>query len=292
VLLLGLLCWLANTASSAGMYAFARARGPAFFTTGLGRKLLPAAALAALRDAYARHGVAGIFFSRFLPGVRAGVTPFAGVVGLPPGRTLVPAALASAIWYAALVSVASALGLEWSAVRRLLEHADAALGARRCGCADRLCPLARAQDAPPFGLRACVAPYTVSRGVAEMGSSLADWLDRVTREGELCERLPDQSVRCWACAHRCLIAPGQRGICKVRFNDGGSLRVPFGYVAGLAIDPIEKKPFFHVLPGARALSFGMLGCDFHCAFCQNWLSSQVLRDPAQAQASRKSRPRT
>ena len=112
-----------------------------------------------------------------------------------------------------------------------------------------------------------------------MGSSLADWLDRVTREGELCERLPDQSVRCWACAHRCLIAPGQRGICKVRFNDGGSLRVPFGYVAGLAIDPIEKKPFFHVLPGARALSFGMLGCDFHCAFCQNWLSSQVLRDP-------------
>jgi membrane protein DedA with SNARE-associated domain len=128
-LLLGLLCWLANTASSAGMYAFARARGPAFFTTGLGRKLLPAAALAALRDAYERHGVVGIFFSRFLPGVRAGVTPFAGVVGLPAWRTLVPAALASAIWYAALVSVASALGLEWSAVRRLLERVDATLGA-------------------------------------------------------------------------------------------------------------------------------------------------------------------
>jgi membrane protein DedA with SNARE-associated domain len=125
--LLGLLCWLANTASSAGMYALARARGPAFFQAGLGRKLLPPAALNALRGAYERHGVAGIFFSRFLPGVRAGVTPFAGVVGLSPGRALVPAAAASAVWYAALVSVASAFGLEWTAVRGLLERADAAL---------------------------------------------------------------------------------------------------------------------------------------------------------------------
>jgi pyruvate formate lyase activating enzyme len=56
--------------------------------------------------------------------------------------------------------------------------------------------------------------------------------------------------------------------------------VPFGYVAGLAIDPIEKKPFFHVLPGSSALSFGMLGCDYHCSYCQNWITSQVLRDPA------------
>jgi membrane protein DedA with SNARE-associated domain len=127
VVLLGLLCWLANTASSIGMYALARARGPAFFAKGLGHKLLPAAALDALRDAYDRHGVAGIFFSRFLPGVRAGVTPFAGVVGLSPARTLVPAAAASAIWYAALVSVASAFGLEWSAVRGLLARADATL---------------------------------------------------------------------------------------------------------------------------------------------------------------------
>jgi membrane protein DedA with SNARE-associated domain len=127
VVLLGLLCWLANTASSVGTYAFARARGPAFFSAGLGRKLLPPAALDALRDAYARHGVAGIFFSRFLPGVRAGVTPFAGVVGVSPWRALVPAATASAIWYAALVSVASALGLEWSSVRRLLTRVDATL---------------------------------------------------------------------------------------------------------------------------------------------------------------------
>jgi pyruvate formate lyase activating enzyme len=109
--------------------------------------------------------------------------------------------------------------------------------------------------------------------------SLVEWLDRNTREGELFERLPDQRVRCVACGHRCLIPPGQRGVCKVRFNDSGSLRVPFGYVAALAVDPIEKKPFFHALPGAQALSFGMLGCDLHCGYCQNWVSSQSLRDP-------------
>jgi membrane-associated protein len=127
-MLLGLLCWLANTASAAGMYALARRRGPTFFTTGLGRKLVPAAALGALREAYARHGVVGIFFSRFLPGVRAGVTPFAGVVGLSPARTLIPAATASAIWYAALVGVAGALGLDWPVVRGLIEQASTALG--------------------------------------------------------------------------------------------------------------------------------------------------------------------
>lgn len=69
-------------------------------------------------------------------------------------------------------------------------------------------------------------------------------------------------------------------MCKVRFNDGGKLRVPRGYVAALQCDPVEKKPFFHVRPGALALSFGMLGCDYHCAYCQNWITSQALRDPA------------
>lgn len=56
--------------------------------------------------------------------------------------------------------------------------------------------------------------------------------------------------------------------------------MPWGYVSGLQCDPVEKKPFYHVLPGSDALTFGMLGCDFHCAYCQNWLSSQALRDPA------------
>ena len=83
-----------------------------------------------------------------------------------------------------------------------------------------------------------------------------------------------------ACGHGCLIAEGRRGICKVRYNRGGELKVPFGYVAGLASDPVEKKPFFHVFPGRDALTFGMLGCDFHCGYCQNWVTSQALRDGA------------
>jgi pyruvate formate lyase activating enzyme len=111
-------------------------------------------------------------------------------------------------------------------------------------------------------------------------SVLADLLDGLTEEGQLYEQLDDRALRCVACAHRCLIKDGRRGICQVRFNRGGELRVPWGYVAGLQIDPVEKKPFYHLLSGADALSFGMLGCDFHCAYCQNWLSSQTLRDPA------------
>jgi pyruvate formate lyase activating enzyme len=111
------------------------------------------------------------------------------------------------------------------------------------------------------------------------GGTLANLLDRHTSVGVLWKP-EDGRVRCVACGHRCLIAPGRRGICKVRFNDGGQLRVPFGYTAGVACDPVEKKPFFHVHPGSDALTFGMLGCDFHCSYCQNWVTSQMLRDEA------------
>jgi pyruvate formate lyase activating enzyme len=107
---------------------------------------------------------------------------------------------------------------------------------------------------------------------------LAQLLARHTREGELYVKLENDRVRCFACGHRCLVPPGRDGICRVRFNEGGVLQVPYGYVAALHVDPVEKKPFFHVLPGARALSFGMLGCDFHCGYCQNWITSQALRD--------------
>lgn len=113
---------------------------------------------------------------------------------------------------------------------------------------------------------------------------IADVLDEMTVEGELYEKYADGSLRCYACGHRCLIRPGRRGICQVRFNQEGHLRVPWGYVAALQADPIEKKPFFHVLTGSDALTFGMLGCDFHCGYCQNWLTSQALRDPASDRA--------
>ncbi len=110
-------------------------------------------------------------------------------------------------------------------------------------------------------------------------STLAEVLSQESREGELYEKLPDNRVRCISCGHRCLIPEGRLGICKVRFNQEGVLMVPWGYVGALQCDPIEKKPFFHAMPGTDALSFGMLGCDFHCSYCQNWLTSQALRDP-------------
>lgn len=116
--------------------------------------------------------------------------------------------------------------------------------------------------------------------LSKTATPLANVLDSLTVEGapELLEHLPDQALKCFACGHRCLIKEGKRGICKVRFNQHGQLRVPANYVAALACDPTEKKPFFHVLPGSDTLTFGMLGCDLHCGYCQNWLTSQALRD--------------
>ncbi len=109
-------------------------------------------------------------------------------------------------------------------------------------------------------------------------------LDDLTAEADLYQTLEDDSVRCLACGHRCLIREGRRGICQVRFNRHGKLFAPHGYVAALQSDPIEKKPFSHVLPGASALTFGMLGCDYHCPYCQNWFTSQFGRDEHSNQA--------
>ena len=111
-------------------------------------------------------------------------------------------------------------------------------------------------------------------------ATLAEALAARTRDGDLWEPLDGGRIRCYACGHECPIPDGGLGVCKVRFNRGGRLRVPWGYVGGVQCDPIEKKPFFHAYPGGLAYSFGMLGCDLHCAYCQNWLTSQALRDPA------------
>jgi pyruvate formate lyase activating enzyme len=112
--------------------------------------------------------------------------------------------------------------------------------------------------------------------------ALKDLLNERVREGapELYEKIDEKNrVRCYSCGHCCPIPEGQAGVCKVRFNRGGTLYVPWGYVGGVQCDPIEKKPFFHAYPGALAYSFGMLGCDLHCSYCQNWVTSQALRDP-------------
>ena len=110
-------------------------------------------------------------------------------------------------------------------------------------------------------------------------------LDCATQPGKLVKKLEKDSLICTACGHLCKLKSGQRGVCKVRYNEKGVLRVPFNYVAGFQNDPIEKKPFFHALPGSRAMSFGMLGCDFRCAYCQNWFTSQALRDDQATQES-------
>src|SRR5436853_3826424 len=111
--------------------------------------------------------------------------------------------------------------------------------------------------------------------------ALKDILDSHVREAapELVEPLDRNRLRCYSCGHACPIPEGQAGVCKVRYNRGGKLYVPWGYVGGIQCDPIEKKPFFHAYPGALAYSFGMLGCDLHCSYCQNWVTSQALRDP-------------
>jgi len=112
-------------------------------------------------------------------------------------------------------------------------------------------------------------------------STLRQILDHHVCEAapSLYEKLDNNRVRCFSCGHCCPIPEGQPGVCKVRFNRAGTLYAPWGYTAGMQCDPIEKKPFFHAHPGALAYSFGMLGCDLHCGYCQNWVTSQALRDP-------------
>jgi len=103
--------------------------------------------------------------------------------------------------------------------------------------------------------------------------SLADAVPSI-----LAESLPDASVRCGVCAHRCLVRPGRTGICGVRENRDGTLWcLAYGAVAATGLDPIEKKPLFHVEPGSLAYSISTTGCPFHCAFCQNWEIAQGPR---------------
>jgi pyruvate formate lyase activating enzyme len=123
-------------------------------------------------------------------------------------------------------------------------------------------------------------------------SSLKEILNQQVREAapELVEPLDRNRLRCYSCGHECPIPEGQAGVCKVRFNIAGKLYVPHGYVGGVQCDPIEKKPFFHAYPAALAYSFGMLGCDLHCSYCQNWVTSQALRDPEAVSAPLQASP--
>ena len=90
---------------------------------------------------------------------------------------------------------------------------------------------------------------------------------------------------CALCAHRCDIAPNEFGVCGVRENRGGRLMTHvYGEVIAAHVDPIEKKPFFHFLPGTTSFSIATVGCNFRCPFCQNWQISQASKksDPGLA----------
>lgn len=98
---------------------------------------------------------------------------------------------------------------------------------------------------------------------------------RVLKEALLYKKLPDKKVSCYLCSHRCQISDGNFGICQVRQNKGGALYTyAYGEVVAANVDPIEKKPIFHMLPGTRSFSIATAGCNFRCGFCQNWQISQ------------------
>ena len=83
-------------------------------------------------------------------------------------------------------------------------------------------------------------------------------------------------IQCELCPHRCRVVNGKRGICRVRENRGGKYySLVYGNPCAVHIDPVEKKPFFHVLPGTTSFSLATAGCNFQCKFCQNWEISQA-----------------
>jgi pyruvate formate lyase activating enzyme len=99
------------------------------------------------------------------------------------------------------------------------------------------------------------------------------------KESYLYEKLRDDKVRCLNCPHYCLLAPGQRGICGVRENQAGKLySLVYSKLAALSIDPIEKKPLYHFLPGSYSLSLATVGCPLKCQNCQNWELSQKVKE--------------
>jgi len=101
------------------------------------------------------------------------------------------------------------------------------------------------------------------------------------REALFYRALNNRSVECLLCNQDCVIKPGKAGLCRVRFNRGGSLySAVYANPAAVVVEPVEKEPLYHYLPGSNALCVGTTGCSFTCLFCQNWqLSQRSLDDP-------------
>jgi pyruvate formate lyase activating enzyme len=111
------------------------------------------------------------------------------------------------------------------------------------------------------------------------------------KEAVLYEKLEGDAVRCALCSHRCRIAPSKRGICSVRENREGALyTLVYGPVIAANVDPIEKKPIYHLYPGSESFSIAAVGCNFRCTFCQNHEISQMPREDGRI-AGREMAPR-
>ena len=111
------------------------------------------------------------------------------------------------------------------------------------------------------------------------------------KEAMLYERLEDGRVRCFLCAHECKIADSKAGVCGVRENVEGTLyTLVYARTIAANVDPIEKKPLYHFLPGSTSFSIATIGCNFRCGFCQNWQISQVQRDEDVTLAGRELMP--
>mgnify|MGYP002623265803 CR=1 FL=1 len=123
-----LVTWVANVAAAMGMYFLAARHAPALFRSRLAQRLLPADGMAFVRREYQRFGLTGLFLGRLLPGFRAVVAPFAGLIHLGPVRAGIPMALASAVWYGGLVFLASAFGQQFSRILELVSGINRTLG--------------------------------------------------------------------------------------------------------------------------------------------------------------------
>jgi pyruvate formate lyase activating enzyme len=118
-------------------------------------------------------------------------------------------------------------------------------------------------------------PFYFFRKSPELEQKVLTNLSSDFKEASYYEALENGIVKCELCPNNCLLKPGQRGLCKVRENQGGKLyALNYGKLVAIHIDPIEKKPIFHLLPGSTAYSVAAAGCNMSCLNCQNWEISQ------------------
>ena len=128
-----------------------------------------------------------------------------------------------------------------------------------------------------LALGAGLSPLRARPGPSASGADLS----RV--EARYYVKLPDREIECRLCPRMCRLGDKERGYCGVRENIGGTYySLVYGKVCSLNVDPVEKKPFFHVLPGTTALSLATAGCNVNCRFCQNWEISQARPEQVEA----------